>query len=217
MSQDAATPQVDFWKGLFGKEYTDRNTRTDQEWDQFYTDTYGHTKLAMNERALGHLAKDMKLLEVGCNVGLQLRGLQRQAYSHLYGVELQQYAVESAKAQTQAINIIQGSGFDLPWRDAWFDVVCTNGVLIHIAPADLPRFIAEMYRCSARYIWGFEYFAEELTEINYRGNTGYLWKADYARLFMRQFPDLKLVSQTHYPHLADGRNVDCMYLLEKVG
>ena len=27
------TEQIDFWTGTFGKEYTDRNTRDQQEWD----------------------------------------------------------------------------------------------------------------------------------------------------------------------------------------
>ena len=74
-----------------------------------------------------------------------------------------------------------------------------------------------MYRVSNRYIWGFEYFANEVTEINYRGNAGFLWKADYARLFMEQFPDLKLVKKKQYPYIMSGmeQNSDCMYLLEK--
>ena len=48
-----------------------------------------------------------------------------------------------------------------------------------------------IYRCSKKYIWGFEYYAEKITAINYRGHENYLWKADYASLFMKYFPDLK--------------------------
>ena len=42
-----------------------------------------------------------------------------------------QYAVEKGKENTKGINIIQGSAFDLPYKDNYFDLVCTNGVLIH--------------------------------------------------------------------------------------
>lgn len=209
------TKQVDFWKGDFGKEYTDRNTHSAEEWDKFYVNCWGKSKIEMNESFLGHLPKEAKLLEVGCNIGLQLNGLQRMGFTNIYGIELQRYAVEEAKKLTKDINVICGSGFDLPFKDNYFDLVCTNGVLIHISPDDLPKIMAEMYRCSNKYIWGFEYYAPETTEINYRGHTNYLWKADYAQLFMNQFPDLKLVKKEMYPYLDNPSNVDYMYLLEK--
>ncbi len=209
------TAQQDFWKGDFGKEYTDRNPHSMEEWDAFYKQCWGKTKIEMNQEFLGQLPKATKLLEVGCNLGLQLNGLQRMGFENIYGVELQQYAVEEAKKLTKNINIITGSGFDLPFKDNFFDLVCTNGVLIHISPTDLPKIMAEMYRCTNKYIWGFEYYADTVTEINYRGHTNYLWKADYAQLFMNQFPDLKLVKKEMYPYVENPSNVDYMYLLEK--
>jgi pseudaminic acid biosynthesis-associated methylase len=208
------TEQIDFWKSDFGKEYTDRNSYSNEDWDAFYKNQWGKTRLEMNKPFFDDLAKDIKILEVGCNTGMQLKGLQRMGFENLYGIELQPYAAEEAKKYTKNINVICGSGFDLPFRDKYFDLVCTNGVLIHISPKDLPNIMAEMYRCSKKYIFGFEYFAEEVTDINYRGNVNYLWKADYAALFIKQFPDLKLVKKEFFPYV-EGSNVDCMYLLEK--
>ena len=187
------TKQQDFWSGEFGKEYTDRNDFNDNSWDEFYLNYWGVSKIQMNEEALSGVSKDAKILEVGCNIGLQLRGLQRSGFTSLYGVELQGYAVNKAHEWLKDINIIQGSGFDLPFRDRFFEVVCTNGVLIHIAPEDYDKIMSEMYRCSGKYIMGFEYYANEVTDINYRGNKGFLWKADFAAEFMKRFPDLKLV------------------------
>lgn len=169
----------------------------------------------MNTNFIADLPKNIKILEVGCNTGMQLNGFQRMGFENIYGVELQAYAAEEAKKYTKNINIICGSGFDLPFKDTYFDVVCTNGVLIHISPTDLPKIMAEMYRCSKKYIFGFEYFAETTTEINYRGNSNYLWKADYAALFMEQFPDLTLVKKEMYAHSDNPNNTDFMYLLEK--
>jgi hypothetical protein len=56
-----------------------------------------------------------------------------------------------------------------------------------------------------------------LREISYRGNTGVLWKADYASIFMKSFPDLTLIKKMFYPYIDENENnnVDCMYLLEK--
>ncbi|MDQ3049037.1 MAG: methyltransferase domain-containing protein [Bacteroidota bacterium] len=209
------TEQIDFWKSDFGKEYTDRNSHSEKEWDEFYINTWGKTKIEMNSAFLGHLPKESRILEVGCNTGMQLNGLQRMSFENIYGVELQPYAAEEAKKYTKGINIVCGSGFDLPFKDSFFDVVCTNGVLIHISPTDLPKIMAEMYRCSKKYIWGFEYYAENVTEINYRGHSNYLWKADYAALFIKQFPDLKLVKKEMFPYVGNPSNVDYMYLLEK--
>lgn len=209
------TKQTEFWSKDFGKEYTDRNTRSQDEWDKFYNDIYGFTKIQLNEKFIGNLPKDIKILEVGCNTGMQLSGLQRNGFTNIYGIELQSYAVEKAKEYTKNINIIQGSGFDIPYKDNYFDIVCTNGVLIHISPDDLPKIMDEMYRCSKKYIWGFEYFAENITDVNYRGNAGYLWKADYAKLFMERFKDLKLVKRELYKYIQQPELVDIMYLLEK--
>ena len=211
------TQQEDFWSGDFGREYTDRNSRHLTEWNAFYEATWGRTKLAMNAEFLGPLNRDARILEVGCNTGMQLKGLQEAGFQNLYGVELQAYAVERAKEYSQHLNLVQGSGFDLPFKDNFFDMVCTNGVLIHIAPADLPRIMAEMVRCSRRYIWGFEYYAPTTTAVPYRGNEDFLWKADYAQLFLDQFPELRLVKQELYPYVkaAELGNQDVMYLLEK--
>src|SRR5437867_12274895 len=111
------TKQEEFWLGDFGKQYTDRNTRTDDEWDQFCKSTWGITKPEMNESFIGEMPKDWRILEVGCNYGLQLRGLQRMGFNQLYGIELQSNAVEKAKAVTSGINIVQGSGVGIPFTD----------------------------------------------------------------------------------------------------
>lgn len=147
-----------------------------------------------------------------------MEALQRHGFTNLYGVELQWYAVEKAKNLLQRINIVQGSGFDLPFKDHFFQVVCTNGVLIHIAPDDLPKIMDEMYRCSARYIMIFEYYALQVTAINYRGHEGFLWKADYAQLFLDRFADLRLVKAEMLPYLTETEkgNVDQICLLEKI-
>jgi pseudaminic acid biosynthesis-associated methylase len=212
------TQQVKFWSGDFGKEYTDRNSRSQSDWDQFYLTNYGLSKIDMNQKFIGNIDKSAKILEVGCNTGMQLAGFQRMGFNNIYGIELQPYAVERAKEFTQNINLIQGSGFDIPFKDGYFDIVCTNGVLIHISPTDLPVIMAEMVRCSKKYIWGFEYYADSVTNINYRGNEGFLWKADYASLFLQNFPNLRLVKKEIFPFINDSEkgNKDCMYILEKV-
>jgi pseudaminic acid biosynthesis-associated methylase len=209
--------QENFWSGEFGKNYTDRNTRYNEELNKIYQTWYGTPRTKMNEEFLGSLPKDTRILEVGCNTGMQLANLKDMGFSSLYGIELQDYAVQKAKEYTQGINIIQGSAFDIPFKDQFFDLVFTSGVLIHIAPENLPKVFSEMYRCTRKYIWGFEYYAEKTTSINYRGNEGFLWKANYGKLFREQFTDMALVKEAQYPYITEAEkgNVDFMYLLNK--
>jgi hypothetical protein len=93
-------------------------------------------------------------------------------------------------------------------------MVYTSGVLIHISPDDIEKALAEIYRCASTYIWGFEYFAETYTGVNYRGCDDLLWKANFASLYLDRFPALELVKERRVPYLAD-ENIDQMFLLRK--
>ena len=208
------TRQAAKWSGTFGRAYTDRNALTLEELDERYRSDFGVTRMELNERFLSTIDRSARILEVGSNIGLQLKCLQRMGFESLYGVELQTYAVELAKAKTSGINIIQGSAFDLPLRDRWFDVVFTSGLLIHIHPADLAGVMREIHRCSRRYIWGCEYWAPAVTEVEYRNERELLWKADYAQMYLHRFDDLKLVHSDDLAY-ADSDNVDQMFLLER--
>jgi pseudaminic acid biosynthesis-associated methylase len=183
--------------------------------DALYAKEFGTTRSALNEEFLASLDRSSKILEVGANVGSQLQGLQRMGFTNLYGVELQPYAVEVSKARTKNINLIQGTAFDIPYRSGYFDLVFTSGVLIHISPADVGTALDEIHRCSNRYIWGFEYFAETYTDVLYRGKKDLLWKTNFAKLYLDRFKDLKLVKEKRVKYLSSD-NVDSMYLLEKV-
>lgn len=207
--------QENTWSGQFGKDYTDRCIFGPEELNSFYKREYGISRLDINNSFLSGLGLENKrVLEVGCNVGNQLRMLQNMGFSNLYGIELQQYAVEKAKSLTKGINIIQGVGDDIPFKDGYFDMVFTSGVLIHISPDNINRVLDEIYRCTREYIWGFEYYADEYAEVNYRGNNDLLWKTNFSRLYLDRFPALKLIKEEKFKYL-DNDNVDTMFLLRK--
>jgi pseudaminic acid biosynthesis-associated methylase len=210
------TEQMEKWAGQFGKEYTDRNALSLEEMDALYQRNYGVTRAELNEQFLKGIDRSIRILEVGSNVGNQLLCLQRMGFSNLYGIELQNYAVELSKSRTKRINIIEGSAFDIPYKDGYFDLVFTSGLLIHISPSDIALPMREMHRCTREYIWGFEYYADKYTEIPYRGHGNLLWKADFAKLYLDQFEDLELVKEERLKYL-DSDNVDSMFLLRKRG
>ena len=70
---------------------------------------------------LGNFDRSIRILEVGSNVGSQLNGLQKIGFKNLYGIEIQQSAVEISKQNTTNINIIKGSAFDIPFKDSYFN------------------------------------------------------------------------------------------------
>ena len=208
------TKQLKKWKNSFGKEYTDRNSFSVAQLDNLYKKRYGLTRTKLNIDFIGKLNKKIKILEVGSNVGNQLLMLQKMGFKNLFGLEPLEYAVELSKKRSIGINIIQGSAFDIPFKDNYFDLVFTSGVLIHINPKDIRKAMKEIYRCSNKYIWGFEYFSKKYQEVNYRGEKNLLWKADFPRLYIQNFSDLKLIKVKYIKYLQD-KNIDEMFILKK--
>jgi pseudaminic acid biosynthesis-associated methylase len=158
--------------------------------------------------------RDIRILEVGSNDGNQLLLLQKMGFRDLWGIDIGGYAVELSKQRCRGINIIKASALDIPFKDNYFDLVFTNGVLIHVAPDDLSQVMGEMYRVTRRDIWCHEYFAEEKTEVNYRGNKDLLWKNNFMSLFLRHYKGLNLVKEKRHKYVTDG-NVDQTFLLRK--
>jgi len=207
------TTEEKFWQSNFAKNYLKRNSFSNKQLDSSYIKKFGTSRSEMNKKILRGL-KIENILEVGCNTGNQLSLLQSQRYKNLYGIEVYDPAVESAKKQTKNINIIQGSAFDLPFKDNYFDLVFTSGLLIHINPKDIEKTMREIHRVSKKYIWGLEYFSDKRETIKYRGYKNRLWKADFAKVYQNFIPSLKLLKEERYKYLAD-ENVDSMFLLSK--
>lgn len=166
----------------------------------------------MNLKFLQNLISSLRILEAGCNIGNQLLCLQKIGFTNLCGIQLQAYAVEASR--TKGINTIQGSAFDLPFKDESFDLVFTSGLLIHISTSDVPKVLEEMHRCTREYIWGFEYYADTYQEVDYRGQSGLLWKTDFVKLWLEHSPNLELIKEERFKYL-ENENIDTMFLLRK--
>jgi len=208
--------QITKWKDKFGKEYTNRNALTLDELERMYENNYGLSRTELNNIFIGKFNHSIKILEVGSNIGNQLLLLQKMGFKNLYGIEINDYAVELSKQRTNNINIIQGSAFDIPFKNKYFDLVFTSGLLIHIAHYDINLVLNEIYRCTKEYIWGFEYYEEKYTEIIYRGKKDLLWKANFAQLYLNLFENIKLIKEKKIKYLNND-NIDVMFLLKKKG
>lgn len=174
----------------------------------------GVTRSKLNNEFLSDLDRNIKILEVGCNIGNQLKMLQGMGFKDLWGIEISDYTLKLAIEQTERMNLIKASVLNIPFKDRFFDLVFTSGVLIHIHPNDLPKAIDEVYRITKRYIWGYEYFSEKCQEIEYRGRKELLWKNNFKKEFIIRHSDLQVIKEKKLKYL-DNDNVDEMYLLKK--
>lgn len=208
--------QMKEWMGDFGKKYTNRNALTLDEMNEMYRKKFGMSREDLNNLFIDKINRNIKILEVGSNIGNQLLLLQKMGFKNLYGIEINKYAVEFSKSRTKNINITQGSAFDIPFKDKYFDLVFTSGLLIHIPPPDINLVLNEIYRCTKEYIWGFEYYEEKYTEIIYRGKKDLLYKANFPQLYLDLFKDVKLIKDNKLKYLNDD-NIDVMFLVKKKG
>ena len=115
-----------FWSRLYRPQYS--KLKRDQL--SFYQTNYGITRTQLNESFLGQIPREARILEVGCNSGNQLLMLQEMGFTNLSGVEVQTYALESARGRVKGVQLAQAPAFDLPYEDGYFDLVFTSGVLI---------------------------------------------------------------------------------------
>lgn len=208
------TNQLNVWKGKFGANYTVRNTFTVGMLDRMYKKLYGITRTEINRLFLGKMDRSIRILEVGSNTGNQLLCLRKMGFKNLYGIEPQDYAVGYSRSRTKDINIIKADAFNIPFKDGYFDLVFTSGVLIHIDPCKIKKALSEICRCSRKYIWGFEYYAQDYTDVVYRGKNGLLWKADFPSIYTETFPDLKATRVERFKYV-DNENEDVAFLLKK--
>ena len=215
VSRSTETPQKKFWIGSFAKGYVNRNFFNIKKLDAVYKKELGVTRTQTNTEFLKGIKKDARMLEVGANVGVQLAHLAAMGFTNLYGIELNPDVAARARKNVPGANIITGDALDIPFKDGYFDFVFTADVLIHIAPGNIHQALSEICRVTNTYIWGFEYFEKKYTEIPYRGHRNVLWKANFPALYKEVCPELRLVKHRLYPHRADPKKQDVMFLFKK--
>lgn len=178
----AQTAQLDAWTGNFGDDYVERCAATDEA-----IRVRCRAWADMMRGIDGQLPKS--ILEVGCNVGINQRALRQLYDAELFAVEPNPKArsVVLADGVLDTEHIKEANALDLPFEDGSMDMCFTSGVLIHIAPEDLGRATAEMYRVSRRYILCCEYFSRDPEEIPYRGHEGLLFKRDFGSYWLDNY------------------------------
>jgi pseudaminic acid biosynthesis-associated methylase len=165
-----------------------------------------------------HDAKLDSILEVGSNVGQNLRALKLLTNAELFAIEPNKKAVEVlvADAVLPASHVSQADACGIPHKNNSFDLVFTCGVLIHISPENLPAAYREIHRVSSRFILSIEYFSEYPVEIPYRGHSNLLFKRDFGLLWKEIFPELAIRGSGFFWRPETGLDNLTWWLFEKV-
>lgn len=171
------------WSGEFGDQYTDRNIEAGTGREEFW--------YPLLEKYKFH-----RVLEVGCNVGANLKWFaEKLPPQEIYGLDINLKALGYLRSKFPQLNTFWAQAREIPFRDQWFDLVFTAGVLIHQPERALPVVMSEVVRCSRRYILTLEYFSDGTVDVNYRGQQGTLFKRDYGKIFIELFPNLELLDR----------------------
>ena len=180
-----STNQIEFWRGAFGDAYTDRNAATPEQL---------RARVALWAEILDRMAvrPPRSILEVGANLGTNLRALRALTGARLLALEPNDKAraVLVRDGVVAAEDLRGGVAQAMEFPDRAAELVFTSGVLIHIHPDHLAPALAEIHRCSARWIVCIEYFSDKAEEIAYRGHSEKLFKRDFGGLWLDQFPQL---------------------------
>lgn len=164
------TEQERFWAQGFGDDYIARN-----EGEPLVT-----KNIVFWSSVLFRLPRIRSILELGCNIGLNLQALKRiNPDFDLVGYEINQKAA-SRCAGLGIARVENKSILDPIVEDDGFDLTFTKGVLIHIDPDHLDAVYENLYTRSNRYIMVCEYYNPTPTMVPYRGHENRLFKRDFA-------------------------------------
>ena len=178
------TPQEEFWSGPEGSAYTARNGPR-----------LLPAKVAFFQRALAKVDRIGSAIEFGANRGLNLRALyelypgQYQAAVEINWTALQALVDEWGPNEVHDCSLLQFT----PLRR--YELSLSMGVLIHLAPSDLPRAYEVLHKASSRYLLVAEYFAETPVEVRYRGHDRMLFKRNFGGEIEAGFADLKRIDE----------------------
>jgi pseudaminic acid biosynthesis-associated methylase len=164
------TEQETFWSGEFGDGYLNRNNS-----EQLVVSRMVHFGRFL--RSAPHLTS---IMELGCNVGMNLQALKRlNPAFDLAAYEINPKAAQIARDLGVA-EVTTGTVIEPIATGRTYDLTFTSGVLIHINPDALGDVYDNLFRLSKRYILINEYYNPTPVAVEYRGARDRLFKRDFA-------------------------------------
>ena len=159
------------WAGEFGDVYLERNQVDWQKRIPFFKLVHNYTK-------------PDSLFELGCSAGWNLRAFRAIDPSMtLEGIDLNEKAIAQATAELPSAYVRVGTMVPGCTPVATYDVVLTCGVLIHLLPDECQDIMAQLAKMANKFVVAIEYGALEETEVEYRGESGALWRRPFGMMY----------------------------------
>ena len=200
------TEQENFWSTEFGEEYIKRNNSE----EMITSNIHIFSKILQSTKEV------QSILELGCNVGMNLQALNRISTKFdITGIEINKISAQEA-AKSNYLKIINTTILDDINLNRKFDLTFTKGVMIHINPLELHKVYENLYNNSNRYILVYEYYNPTPVSIEYRGHKDKLFKRDFAGEMIEKY-NLKLINYGFNYRLDSSLTKDdgTWFLLEK--
>ena len=200
------TPQEQLWAGEFGNDYIARNR----------DGALLSNNRALFEKILSHTQDVTSAIELGSNIGNNLRALRELLpAAELHSVEINAQAAAEIQAWGGA-TVEVASLMDFEPTRQW-DLSFTKGVLIHLPPESLPDVYDKLVAASSRYVMVCEYYNPSPVEVSYRGHEHALFKRDFAGEILDAHPELRLVDYGFTYHRDPQHPLDdsTWFLMEK--
>ena len=186
---DYRTEQERFWAGEFGDSYIQRNADK--------SDLIA--KQIMFSRMMQRVPKIESVVELGCNIGLNLKALEMiNSNFSLAGYEINKKAISEAK-KLRVGKIFEQSVITRITSPVKYDLSFTCGLLIHINPNELGIAYDNLYNLSNKYILISESYNPTPIMVDYRGNVGKYFKRDFAGEMIDRF-DAKIIDYGFFYH-----------------
>lgn len=193
--------QEKFWSGQFGTDYCQRNN----------TGRLLEANMVMFADIIPQCRGISTVCEFGCNIGLNLEAIHLvNPALHLTGFDINPEAVKVA-SRLEYADVYESSIMDFNPEDK-FDLVFTKGVLIHIHPDNLQDTYRKIVKLSNKYILVAEYYNPKPVALDYRGESGKLWKRDFAGDLIDNF-GMRLVDYGFVYHRGNYPQDDISWFL----
>ena len=142
---------MDYDEGFWNRYADNNESRNNNEFAKFMAD-------------LARSLHCTSVLEIGCGTGVDLKKFDDSF--EIYGVDLNEHALELAKKNISKAKFYKENITKLPFDDASVDFIFTHKLLNYLDDETLNAGVSEMFRIGKKYIVNCELFGESEENID---------------------------------------------------
>lgn len=197
----------ELWCNDSGDEWMRRNAE-EIDHDATNLQRMGKPRRDIDLECLEAVSRDASILEVGSGYGRQIDELWALGFHRICGLDINLSGLRRSRGA-----VVQADWNQLPFSDESFDLVYTNGTLMHVHPLIMRRVTDELVRVTRQWLWCFEAVSAKLKPVVYATNLNIppAWLCDLPAMIATLQPGLGL-SWGHVWEGPKGQYAMMLYL-----